>query len=163
MYRSCLGKAICQHNTTPPTGMSFRQWLRAWMLNLISKTQGPRGTIVQSVRNVVKDNIDMALFILPYLVLNVCVHGGEDIAALLAREINTVLVYADEHPGNASEHVQVVCSLLDKLSAWRNEVTTRRTSKKSIDPAKYSAEEGKARHIGTLLEKVPYLLVCIVR
>eukprot|EP01063_Lacrimia_lanifica_P002936 TRINITY_DN11593_c0_g2_i1.p1 TRINITY_DN11593_c0_g2~~TRINITY_DN11593_c0_g2_i1.p1 ORF type:complete len:1830 (+),score=761.08 TRINITY_DN11593_c0_g2_i1:514-5490(+) len=149
-------------------GMSFRSWLKAWMLNLIGKTAGPRGSVFQAVRNVVKDDIDMALFILPYLVLNVIVHGGEAAVTAVAMEVRKVLSHAEASPGAASEHVQVTCTLLAKLDRWKGSVHERRQLKR-VEEARSRGgpsrivvsveDEGRAKHVGDLMEKVPFVML----
>eukprot|EP00755_Sulcionema_specki_P012640 Sspe_Gene.51922::Locus_28796_Transcript_1_1_Confidence_1.000_Length_5944::g.51922::m.51922/K06640/ATR; serine/threonine-protein kinase ATR len=147
-------------------GMAFRTWLRAWMVNLIGRAKGGRGKILQVVRNVVKDNIAMALYMLPFAVLNICVHGAKADLEHIEREIDAVLSHESESPGGATEHVQVVCSLLDQLVAWRDEVQGRVEEAKTVQKLQQATGRSsrlsehdvkRVSSLNVLIERVPLL------
>eukprot|EP01062_Namystynia_karyoxenos_P058437 TRINITY_DN49987_c0_g1_i1.p1 TRINITY_DN49987_c0_g1~~TRINITY_DN49987_c0_g1_i1.p1 ORF type:complete len:2908 (+),score=789.29 TRINITY_DN49987_c0_g1_i1:114-8726(+) len=102
-------------------GMGFRPWFRAWMLNLVARTKQNRGKMMQTLRNVVKDDVDLGIYLLPFVLLNIVTVGSAKDHEYLRSEANAILVAERERPGTATEHCQVLCAALDQLIFWRNE------------------------------------------
>ena len=91
-----------------------RVWLKQWICQLIERTSGKRHAVFKVLRAVMKEDPPMCLFILPYLVLNVCMHGTDSDRKDITTEIMTVVGHA-QHCG---EHVQIVFQLLDEMTHW---------------------------------------------
>jgi len=54
-----------------PKSKDYKTWILSWAGSLIQRTKGPQEEIFQTCRGVVKDDLNTARFLLPYLVLNV--------------------------------------------------------------------------------------------
>lgn len=72
-------------------GMPFRRWMYLWIKRLISQASGRRAEIFPACGGVVKFDMGTALYLLPYLVLNVVCDGSEEDRAGVTQEILTVL------------------------------------------------------------------------
>eukprot|EP00756_Hemistasia_phaeocysticola_P001318 Hpha_TRINITY_DN10935_c0_g1::TRINITY_DN10935_c0_g1_i1::g.26740::m.26740/K06640/ATR; serine/threonine-protein kinase ATR len=100
--------------------MDFRTWLRALLIGAIGRTGGDRGRILRVLRNTVKSDVDMGIFILPFVIDNIATHADTTHRMSLASEFEAILSAEMKNPGSATEHVQVLCSALDKLVMWRD-------------------------------------------
>ena len=72
---------------------NLRHWLGNWTRHLVSKSHGERSKIFGACRGVVKTDVDIAKFLLPYLVENVLHHGGNEDLQEIIQEILAVLTY----------------------------------------------------------------------
>lgn len=75
-------------------GMPFRRWMYLWIKRLISqasKASGNRADMFAACGGVVRHDMGTALFLLPYLVLNVVCDGSNEARAGVTQEILTVL------------------------------------------------------------------------
>ena len=78
-------------------GMPFRRWMYLWIKRLISqaskasKASGNRADIFAACGGVVRHDMGTALFLLPYLVLNVVCDGSNEARTGVTQEILTVL------------------------------------------------------------------------
>jgi len=87
-------------------GMTFRRWMYLWIKRLISQASGRRAEIFPACGGVVKFDMGTALYLLPYLVLNVICDGSEEDRAGVTQEILTVLKTGEsEIPSILIRHV----------------------------------------------------------
>lgn len=110
------------------SSMSFRRWIFFWVRKLTANSTGPRSSIFSACRGIVRHDMQTAVYLLPYLVLNVLCHGTVEARHSITEEILSVLNgAASENCGSAvygsavgqSEVcVQVVFTLLDNLGQW---------------------------------------------
>ncbi|KAG6548304.1 hypothetical protein Mapa_010357 [Marchantia paleacea] len=119
------------------SGMSFRRWMYLWIRRLISQATGDRAQIFIACTGVVRHDMGTALYLLPYLVLNVVCEGSiearnsvtEEILAVLAEAAslsNSSLVGVERGAGSTSRSwsgpsevsTQTVFTLIDCLGQW---------------------------------------------
>ncbi|KAK9718192.1 hypothetical protein K7432_005656 [Basidiobolus ranarum] len=76
-----------------PVKQYFKEWLQSWTMNLISKVNGENARKIFSVcRNIVKTgNTNIALYLLPHLVLNVLISGNDIQRDEILTEVLSVL------------------------------------------------------------------------
>jgi serine/threonine-protein kinase ATR len=74
-----------------PGAKDYQSWVSTWAAALIQRVRGPQAELFQTCRGVVKDDLNSAHFLLPYLVLSVLRHGSEDDAAAICAEFLAVL------------------------------------------------------------------------
>ncbi|CAK7329438.1 unnamed protein product [Dovyalis caffra] len=104
--------------------MSFRRWIFYWIRKLTAHATGSRASIFNACRAIVRHDMQIAIYLLPYLVLNAVCHGTEEARHSIAEEILCVLdAAASDNSGAAvggqSEVcIQAVFTLLDNLGQW---------------------------------------------
>ncbi|WCJ39936.1 Serine/threonine-protein kinase ATR [Euphorbia peplus] len=104
--------------------MSFRKWITFWIKQLTVHATGSRASIFNACQIIVRHDIQIAVYLLPYLVLNAVCHGTKEARLDIAEEILTVLAAS----GNSTAHAirgdnsevctQAVFTLLDNLGQW---------------------------------------------
>ncbi|KAF5745781.1 serine/threonine-protein kinase ATR isoform X1 [Tripterygium wilfordii] len=112
--------------------MSFRRWIFFWIKKLTAHATGSRASIFNSCRGIVRHDMQTAVYLLPYLVLNVVCHGTEEARQSIAEEILSVLDAAASENNRAAVHgfsggksevcIQAVFTLLDNLGQWVDDV-----------------------------------------
>ncbi|KAL2643558.1 hypothetical protein R1flu_011145 [Riccia fluitans] len=118
------------------SGMSFRRWMYLWIRRLISQTTGDRAQIFIACIGVVRHDMGTALYLLPYLVLNVVCEGSceartsvtEEILAVLAETafVNHGSLVLERGLGSMSRSwsgpsevsTQTIFTLIDCLGQW---------------------------------------------
>lgn len=108
--------------------MSFRRWIFCWIKKLTAHATGSRATIFNACRGIVRHDMQIAIYLLPYLVLNAVCHGTEEARCSIAEEILSVLDAAASDSSGAAMNVvysgqsevciQAVFTLLDNLGQW---------------------------------------------
>ncbi|EXB24045.1 Serine/threonine-protein kinase ATR [Morus notabilis] len=111
--------------------MSFRRWIFFWIKKLMAHATGSRARIFNACRGIVRHDMQTAVYLLPYLVLNAVCHGTEEARSGIAEEILSVLAAAVSENSGATVHVnggqsevciQAVFTLLDNLGQWVDDV-----------------------------------------
>lgn len=112
--------------------MSFRKWIYFWIKKLMGQATGSRASIFTACRGIVRHDMQTAIYLLPYLVLNVICHGTEEARHGITQEILSVLDAAMSENSGATVHlvnggqsevcIQAVFTLLDKLGQWVDDV-----------------------------------------
>ena len=122
------------------TSMSFRRWIFSWIRKLTANSSGSRLSIFSACRGIVRHDMPTAIYLLPYLVLNVLCHGTEDARRSISDEILSVL------NGSAPENcVQAVFTLLDNLGQWVDDLNQQMGLSQSHQPSKQQ-QTGKNSH-----------------
>ncbi|KAJ0966927.1 hypothetical protein J5N97_023844 [Dioscorea zingiberensis] len=108
--------------------MSFRRWIFFWIRKLTVHATGSRSGIFSACRGIVRHDMQTALYLLPYLVLNAVCHGTHEARNSITEEILSVLNAAASENSGAAVHgvtggqsevcVQAVFTLLDNLGQW---------------------------------------------
>uniref|UniRef100_A0A0D9WU94 Serine/threonine-protein kinase ATR n=1 Tax=Leersia perrieri TaxID=77586 RepID=A0A0D9WU94_9ORYZ len=108
--------------------MSFRRWIYYWIRKLTSHATGSRNGIFSACRGIVRHDMPTAIYLLPYLVLNVVCYGTPEARQSITAEILSVLNAAASESSGAIVHgitggqsevcIQVVFTLLDNLGQW---------------------------------------------
>ncbi|XP_078439829.1 ataxia telangiectasia-mutated and RAD3-like protein isoform X2 [Wolffia australiana] len=145
--------------------MSFRRWVFYWIRKLTANSSGSRSVIFSACRGIVRHDMQTAVYLLPYLVLNVLCHGTEEARQSITEEILSVL------DGAASENcVQVIFTLLDNLGQWVDDLKqqvalsqSQQGSKqppKSKSPSESSADSDQqlqiqCNYVTVLLSAIP--------
>ncbi|KAL9254687.1 Serine/threonine-protein kinase ATR-like protein [Drosera capensis] len=112
--------------------MSFRRWIFLWIKKLTLHATGSRGSIFNACRGIVRHDIETAMYLLPYLVLDAVCHGTEEARCGITEEILSVLEAATSETkvaavngiggGQSEVCIQAVFSLLDNLGQWADDV-----------------------------------------
>ncbi|AQK67235.1 Serine/threonine-protein kinase ATR [Zea mays] len=109
--------------------MSFRRWIYYWIRKLSSHATGSRSSIFSACRGILRHDMPTAIYLLPYLVLNVVCYGTPEARQSITEEILCVLnAAACEDSGGAAVHeivvgqsevcIQAIFTLLDNLGQW---------------------------------------------
>ncbi|XP_024312541.1 serine/threonine-protein kinase ATR [Brachypodium distachyon] len=108
--------------------MSFRRWLYYWIRKLTSHATGSRCGIFSACRGIIRYDMPTALYLLPYLVLNVVCYGTPEARQSITEEILSVLNAAASESSEAIVHgitqgqsevcIQAIFTLLDNLGQW---------------------------------------------
>ncbi|PKA50257.1 Serine/threonine-protein kinase ATR [Apostasia shenzhenica] len=108
--------------------MSFRRWIFFWIRKLTAHATGPRFSIFSSCRGIVRHDMQTAIYLLPYLVLNAVCHGTSEARHSITEEILSVLDAATSENSGATVQgisggqnevcIQAVFTLLDNLGQW---------------------------------------------
>ncbi|XP_027365272.1 serine/threonine-protein kinase ATR [Abrus precatorius] len=114
------------------TCMSFRRWIFFWIRKLTVHATGSRASIFNACRGIVRHDMQTAIYLLPYLVLNAVCHGTQEARQGITEEILSVLDAAAAENSGASVHgfsggqsevcIQAVFTLLDNLGQWVDDV-----------------------------------------
>ncbi|KAJ3252885.1 serine/threonine-protein kinase M1 [Chytriomyces hyalinus] len=125
---SLLQRQIASPIYSSATG--FKDWLQLWVVDLMSKATGQYAKRILSVcmKAVESDNIGIALYLLPRLVLNVLTGGNSDYCKALLKEFNAVLndAVGTSSAANSEKRQlssQTIFHLVDHLTVW---IRTRR-------------------------------------
>ncbi|ORX89906.1 hypothetical protein K493DRAFT_288711 [Basidiobolus meristosporus CBS 931.73] len=114
-----------------PVKQTFKEWLQSWTIDLISKVRGENARKIFSVcRNIVKTgNTNIALYLLPHLVLNILISGNDVQREEILTEVLSVLKdnskCRNQQPSEKQQlgaqiliTLQTVFSLVDHLTKW---------------------------------------------
>ncbi|XP_051147175.1 serine/threonine-protein kinase ATR isoform X2 [Andrographis paniculata] len=112
--------------------MSFRRWIYFWIKKLTALATGPRSAIFNACRGIVRHDMQIAMYLLPYLVLNAICEGTEEARCGITEEILSVLDAAASDSSTTTAHgnnsgqsevcIQAVFNLLDNLGQWVDDV-----------------------------------------
>ncbi|KAK7280606.1 hypothetical protein RJT34_25671 [Clitoria ternatea] len=114
------------------SSMSFRRWIFFWIRKLTAHATGSRASIFNACRGIVRHDMQTAIYLLPYLVLNAVCHGTQEARQSITEEILSVLEAAASENSGASVNgfsggqsevcIQAVFTLLDNLGQWVDDV-----------------------------------------
>ncbi|PQQ14473.1 serine/threonine-protein kinase ATR isoform X1 [Prunus yedoensis var. nudiflora] len=150
--------------------MSFRRWIFYWIRKLTAHATGSRGSIFNACRGIVRHDMQTAIYLLPYLVLNAVCHGTEEARHGITEEILCVLdIAASDNSGDAVHGVnggknevciQAVFTLLDSLGQWVDDIKQELALSQSFQSmaAKQQASKTKDK-IHNSLKNQDHLLV----
>eukprot|EP01080_Neovahlkampfia_damariscottae_P000138 gene138-4384_t len=126
-------------------GQHIVEWIKKWTRVLIPqavKTEKERAKIFVYCRGLM-DNLDVGLYILPYLVMHVAKYGSDENRESIKNEILNVLKNSDKD----SAHAQTVFHLIETMGKWtENTMNEEEISKKEIEADK---------KVKALLKKIP--------
>lgn len=123
------------------TSMSFRRWIFYWIKKLTAHATGSRASIFNACRAIVRHDMQTAMYLLPYLVLNAVCHGTEEARHGITEEIMSVLAAAASEssaatsPGQSEVCIQAVFTLLDNLGQWVDDVEQDLALSQSLLPS----------------------------
>ncbi|KAJ4806265.1 Serine/threonine-protein kinase ATR [Rhynchospora pubera] len=156
------------------TTMSFRRWIYFWIRKLTAHATGSRSSIFSACRGIVRHDMQTALFLLPYLVLNAVCHGTAEARQGITEEMLSVLdAAASEHSGAAVHGItsgqsevciQAVFTLLDNLGQWvddlKQEIALSQPVKLKNENASISASKNgdhmmQCGNVSELLSAIP--------
>ncbi|KAJ8766984.1 hypothetical protein K2173_012493 [Erythroxylum novogranatense] len=164
--------------------MSFRRWIFSWIRKLTAHATGSRASIFNACRGIVRHDMQVAVYLLPYLVLNAVCYGSAEARHGIAEEVLSVLDAAASDNSSTASHVisngqsevciQAVFTLLDNLGQWVDDVEQELALSQSIQSSasKKQASRSKdrsaasltdqellvqCRHVAELLNAVPKL------
>ncbi|CAL1372888.1 unnamed protein product [Linum trigynum] len=161
--------------------MSFRRWIFFWIKKLTAHANGSRASIFNACRGIVRHDMQIASYLLPYLVLNAVCHGTAEARHSITEEVLSVLSAALSENSGAAIHVgggqtevciQAVFTLLDNLGQWVDDVeqeialsqstqstTSRKQGSKSKDHNTSLPDQDQllvqCKHVSELLDAVP--------
>eukprot|EP00897_Mesotaenium_endlicherianum_P000569 jgi/Mesen1/10512/ME000083S10013 len=165
-------------------GMSHRRWMYLWSKHLTDQSNGLRADIFAACKGIVHHDVGTAVYLLPYLVLNVVCEGTDAARAGVIQEIVAVLAEdrlgsqdsntKEDKPGGTAAasgrstaarpseiSTQTIFTLLDSLGRWledcKQALSLMRASKSQ--PASLLEEinqlAARGEHVASLLAAVP--------
>lgn len=153
--------------------MSFRRWIFFWIKKLTAHAIGSRASIFNACRGIVRHDMQTAIYLLPYLVLNAVCHGTEEARGGIAEEILSVLCAAAEENGGPAVHgvhggqsevcIQAIFTLLDNLGQWADDVEQELALSQALLPSsKQQASKSKNSNPSSLsdLDNNQLLIQC---
>ncbi|PON40311.1 Coatomer beta subunit [Trema orientale] len=151
--------------------MSFRRWIFFWIKKLMAHATGSRARIFNACRGIVRHDMQTAVYLLPYLVLNVVCHGTEEPRHGITEEILSVLDAAVSENSGATVHganggqsevcVQSVFTLLDNLGQWVDDVEQDLALSPSVRPSsKQQALKSKDQHPNSVMDHDQLTIQC---
>ncbi|KAI3441185.1 Non-specific serine/threonine protein kinase [Psidium guajava] len=112
--------------------MSFRRWIYYWIKKLTTHATSSRASIFNACRGIVRHDMQTAIYLLPYLVLNAVCHGTEEARHGITEEILSVLEAAASENDGVVVHgiscgqsevcIQAIFTLLDNLGQWVDDI-----------------------------------------
>ncbi|KAI9146005.1 hypothetical protein BKA69DRAFT_1024549 [Paraphysoderma sedebokerense] len=157
-----------------PSTTTFRDWIKTWTIELIESVQGDNAIRIFAVcRNVVNGgDVNLALYVLPHLVLNALISGSDNLRKDVLKELLSVL---NNIGGNGNRNVeqsqlctQTIFSLVDHLSTWlrrkrtlakkAQQVSARRAGK-AIPADSIIASDSGMKRVEKLLSEIPQELM----
>ncbi|PHT64079.1 Serine/threonine-protein kinase ATR [Capsicum annuum] len=152
--------------------MSFRRWIFFWIRKLTAHATGSRASIFYACRGIVRHDMQIAMYLLPYLVLNAVCDGTEDARCGITEEILSVLDAAasenctDVVKGISSAHnevcIQAVFTLLDNLGQWVDDIQQELSLSQSIQTSssRQQALKSKEKIINQSSDSDQVLIQC---
>ncbi|XP_075094243.1 serine/threonine-protein kinase ATR-like isoform X1 [Nicotiana tabacum] len=151
--------------------MSFRRWIFFWIKKLTAHATGSRASIFNACRGIVRHDMQIAMYLLPYLVLNAVCDGTEEARCGITEEILSVLnAAASENStdvnGISSGHnevcIQAVFTLLDNLGQWVDDVQQELSLSQSIQTSssRQQALKSKEKAINLSSDSNQVLIQC---
>ncbi|RUS83841.1 hypothetical protein EGW08_008382 [Elysia chlorotica] len=145
-------------------GKTFKDWVSNWTGYLISKVKAGKACQVFTACIATKrHNQQVALYMLPHIVLHVLQDGSTDDVTELFEELMTVLQHVQipesQQASMSNLHhlsAQTVFSVLDYLTMWRShrmQITTQAASG-AVKAAAYEKDSGY-QAVHSFLEKIP--------
>ncbi|KAF6176279.1 hypothetical protein GIB67_023570 [Kingdonia uniflora] len=121
--------------------MSFRRWIFSWIKKLTINATGCRSSIFNACRGIVRHDMQTAIYLLPYLVLNAVCYSTAEERHGITEEIHCVLnAAASENNGEgitggqSEVCIQAVFTLLDNLGQWADDVKQEVALSQSLQP-----------------------------
>ncbi|XVE93918.1 hypothetical protein REPUB_Repub01dG0235600 [Reevesia pubescens] len=135
--------------------MSFRRWIFSWIRKLTAHAIGYRASIFNACRGIVRHDMQTAIYLLPYLVLNAVCHGMEEARHGITEEIQSVLNAAASESSGAAVYgvsggqsevcIQAVFTLLDNLGQWVDDVKQELALSQSFQSAASRQQASKSK------------------
>eukprot|EP01027_Heterolobosea_sp_BB2_P005795 GEZU01008814.1.p2 GENE.GEZU01008814.1~~GEZU01008814.1.p2 ORF type:complete len:228 (-),score=27.95 GEZU01008814.1:816-1499(-) len=124
------------------SGMPLKKWLAEWSVSMFHKlkaTKKGRIPIFEACRGVMKEDVPTCMFVLPYLVKDLVIHGSDQDISDIQTELVAVLNNTSaQHESNeysfgstdlqGTQHAQAVFSLIDRLNMWSFRVHALRSA-----------------------------------
>ncbi|XP_074312882.1 serine/threonine-protein kinase ATR isoform X2 [Silene latifolia] len=162
--------------------LSFRKWIFLWIKKLIVHSTSSRADVFKACLGIVRHDVQTAIYLLPYLVLDVVCHGSAAAREGVTDEILSVLNAAASENSGAAVHaigggqsevcIQAVFTLLDNMGQWVDDVeqeialsqslssssskqsskSSNTSRKSSTDPSLLSAQ---CKYVYELLSAIP--------
>ncbi|KAF3944319.1 hypothetical protein CMV_029205 [Castanea mollissima] len=152
--------------------MSFRRWIFNWIRKLAMHATGSRASIFNACRGIVRHDMQTAIYLLPYLVLEAVCHGSEEARHSITEEILSVLDAAVSENSGATVHgvsggqsevcIQAVFTLLDNLGQWVDDVEQELALSQSFQSSasKQQSSKSKDQSPTSLIDQEQLLVQC---
>ncbi|GMJ02240.1 Ataxia telangiectasia-mutated and RAD3-related [Hibiscus trionum] len=151
--------------------MSFRRWIFSWIKKLTAHAIGSRASIFNACRGIVRHDMQTAMYLLPYLVLNAVCHGTEEARHGITEEIQSVLNAAASENSGAAVYgvsggqsevcIQAVFTLLDNLGQWVDDVKQEVALSQSLSSAsRQQASRSKDQSLALSASQDQLLVQC---
>ncbi|KAK4562116.1 hypothetical protein RGQ29_004827, partial [Quercus rubra] len=152
--------------------MSFRRWIFNWIRKLTVHATGSRASIFNACRGIVRHDMQTAIYLLPYLVLEAVCHGTEEARHSITEEILSVLDAAASENSGATVHgvsggqsevcIQAVFTLLDNLGQWVDDVEQELALSQSFQSSasKQQSSKSKDQSPTSLIDQEQLLVQC---
>ncbi|CAK9143133.1 unnamed protein product [Ilex paraguariensis] len=152
--------------------MSFRRWIFFWIKKLIVYAIGSRASIFNACRGIVRHDMQTAMYLLPYLVLNAVCHGTQEARHGITEEILSVLEAAASEKSTATVQgigfrqtevcIQAVFTLLDNLGQWVDDIEQELALSQSLQSssAKQHASKLKDHSMSSSVDSDQVFMQC---
>ncbi|KAL3621412.1 hypothetical protein CASFOL_036324 [Castilleja foliolosa] len=148
-----LDSAACGPIYRP--SMSYRRWVYSWIKKLMAHATGSRSAIFNACRGIVRHDVHIAMYLLPYLILNAVCDGTEDARSGITEEILSVLNVAVSDSSTSAVHgnnsgqsevcIQAVFTLLDNLGQWVDDVKQELALSQPLQPSSSRQQANKSK------------------
>ncbi|KAI5124851.1 hypothetical protein M0805_007285 [Coniferiporia weirii] len=150
---------------------TYREWIQLWTAFLITRTNGHTArTIFDAFRLTVRNkDVGVAHQLLPHLILNILISGGEDDTQKIRSEIIAVLEDQLDGASKSSSDkrllsAQAIFMLMDHLSKWirvmRQELSVKRSeSKRARHNHGLNEAELQVTRVDSILASIDQVLV----
>ncbi|KAE8721412.1 Serine/threonine-protein kinase ATR [Hibiscus syriacus] len=151
--------------------MSFRRWIFSWIKKLTARAIGSRASIFNACRGIVRHDMQTAMYLFPYLVLNAVFHGTEEALHGITEEIQSVLNAAASENSGAAVYgvtggqsevcIQAIFTLLDNLGQWVDDVKQELALSQSLSSAsRQQASKSKDQSLALSASQDQLLVQC---
>ncbi|KAI4350245.1 hypothetical protein L6164_004717 [Bauhinia variegata] len=150
--------------------MSLRRWIFFWIRKLTAYATGSRASIFNACRGIVRHDMQTAIYLLPYLVLNAVCHGNQEARNGISEEVLSVLDAAASENSGAAVHgfnggqsevcIQAVFTLLDNLGQWVDDVEQELALSQSSHLVASKQQKPKAQSSNSLTDQEQLLVQC---
>eukprot|EP01133_Synstelium_polycarpum_P004009 gene4009-4642_t len=141
-------------------GVLYRKWMMAWVADLVYRTSGPTEPIFLACRGIIRDDIRICHYLLPYLIINIFETGTSEDKSSVTMEVQEVLKNdTDMSSENGQMCTQRILEIIDALNRW---VETRKKRLANPDPKKASPKNKKADIVlvvESFLGEIPEILL----
>jgi len=154
-----------------PHQKKFKDWIQLWAVDLIMKIQDENAKkIFTPCKNVVKsEDINISIYLLPYLVLNVLIDGTDNYRDEIYSEMMSVLNDNQEGSSFIYDEQKLLCtqtifSVIDYLTKWtrlkrqqafRKKIMKARRAGKYLNSDDNILPDKDAKIINEILAKIP--------
>jgi serine/threonine-protein kinase ATR len=114
----------------------LKRWLKLFTTWLIKNSKRTIDSNIKELFDICRclmQDVSIAKYLLPYLILNVVMYGSDENRDLIKKELLFILEESCKKNFKGSEHVQVIFSLIDIFTNWIQNYKNNLKTKKKIE------------------------------